>query len=86
MMQHDYCEHAPQGYWGSASAELVGEAMAFHNDASIDQALRNLAVSFLCSPGHSSKLWHFPVIGCGIAIRKLRDGWVRIFVTIRLRY
>jgi len=80
--------HAPKEFWDTALAELVsGPSYAFHDDRSIVQATEKIAYGFLNSPdGHRGFLEKYPVIGGGIAISQIGNGWVKIYTTLRLRY
>ena len=80
--------HAPKEFWDTAFAELVsGPSYTFHDDRAIGQAIERIAYGFLNSPdGHRGILERYPVIGGGIAISQIGNGWVKIYTTLRLRY
>ena len=80
--------HAPKEFWDTALAELVsGPSYVFCDDWAIGQAMEKIAYGFLNSTdGHRSFLERYPVIGGGIAISRIGNGWVKIYTTLRLRY
>jgi len=90
MRRYDVCDsyHAPKELWDTAFAELVsGPSYTFHDDWAIRREMERIAYGFLNSPdGHRSILERYPVIGGGIAITQVGNGWVKIYTTLRLRY
>ncbi|MDP3052852.1 MAG: hypothetical protein Q8N22_02780 [bacterium] len=84
----DYSYHAPKEFWDTAFAELVGDPYyVFYDDWAIRQAMEEIAYKFLNSPaGHRSALEKYPVIGGGIALNQIGNGWVKVYTTLRLRY
>lgn len=84
MMHHGSCYHAPKEYLGTVRAELVHSAFADCNDGSIELAIKTIAVYFINSSEQHASLRRYPVIGCGIAIRKIENGLV-LFATLRLK-